>query len=120
MKNRLKEALELRDMKQSELSRLCGIKKASINAWYHNNWQPKKEALVKMAKVLNVSEDWLSGYYFDVPLKCEDIVPKILNEVRDIMEYHQKGLSGYFSISEDDWEELEDRLLGLVYENGNE
>lgn len=64
--NRLSIALAFRGMRQSELCEKTGIKKASINGWCKNNWQPKQEALYKMAKVLNVSEMWLAGY--DVPM----------------------------------------------------
>lgn len=66
-KNRIAEALELRNMRQSDLCELTGLKKSSVNGWIKQNWQPKQEALYKMAKVLGVSEMWLAGY--DVPME---------------------------------------------------
>ena len=65
--NRIAEALSLRGMKQVELCEKTGIKKSSINGWVKQNWQPKQIALMKMAKVLDVSEMWLAGY--DVPME---------------------------------------------------
>ncbi|MBQ9700101.1 MAG: helix-turn-helix transcriptional regulator [Lachnospiraceae bacterium] len=65
--NRLREALSLRNMKQVELCERTGIKKASVNNWLAQRWQPKQDAIMKMARVLDVSEMWLAGY--DVPME---------------------------------------------------
>lgn len=64
--NRIEEALDLRNMKQVDLCEKTGIKKASINGWIKQRYQPKQEPLYKMAKALDVSEMWLAGY--DVPM----------------------------------------------------
>lgn len=61
-KNRLREALDIRGMKQVELVEKTGIKKSSINNWLAQRWQPKQDAILKMAKALDVSEMWLAGY----------------------------------------------------------
>lgn len=66
-KNRIREALSLRNMKQVELCERTGIKKSSVNNWLAQRWQPKQIAIMKMAQVLNVSEMWLAGY--DVPME---------------------------------------------------
>lgn len=65
--NRIAEALSLRGMKQVELCEKTGLKKASVNGWIKQNWQPKQDSLYKMAKALDVSEMWLAGY--DVPME---------------------------------------------------
>ena len=72
-KNRLKEALRLRGMKQVELVEKTGIKKSSINNWIAQRWQPKQDALMKMASALNVSEIWLAGYDVDIERPVEEI-----------------------------------------------
>lgn len=66
-KNRIAEALSLRNLKQVELVEKTGIKKSSINNWLAQRWQPKQDAIYKMAKALDVSEMWLAGY--DVPME---------------------------------------------------
>lgn len=63
--NRIKEALDLRGMKQVELCEKTGLGKSSINNWISQRWQPKQHALLLMARALDVSEMWLAGY--DVP-----------------------------------------------------
>ena len=64
-RNRIREALALRNMKQVELCEKTGIKKSSVNNWLSQRWQPKQDAIMKMARALDVSEMWLAGY--DVP-----------------------------------------------------
>lgn len=85
-RNRIREALAIRNMKQIELSEKTGIGKNSINGWVKQNWQPKQEPLYKMAKVLDVSEMWLAGY--DVPMERpvaqikNDELVQLINEIR--------------------------------------
>lgn len=65
--NRIREALALRNMKQVELCEKTGIAKGTLNNWLSQRWQPKQEAIMKLAKALDVSEMWLAG--FDVPME---------------------------------------------------
>lgn len=84
--NRVREALALRNMKQVELCEKTGIKKSSINNWLGQRWQPKQDAIMKMAKVLDVSEMWLAGY--DVPVerpieqKKSDELAQLIHSIR--------------------------------------
>lgn len=90
-KNRIADALNIRGMRQIELSERTGISQSQINSWKRNRWQPKQTALYKMAKVLNVSELWLAGY--DVPMdrpaeqKDMDNIVNLLKTVRENKRY---------------------------------
>lgn len=66
-KNRIREALNIRNMKQVELAEKTGIPKGTINNWLNQRYQPKQKSLLKLAKALGVSEMWLAGY--DVPME---------------------------------------------------
>lgn len=66
-RNRIREALSVRNMKQVELAEKIGVPKGTINNWLNNRYQPKQKALLSMAKVLDVSEMWLAGY--DTPME---------------------------------------------------
>lgn len=85
-RNRIREALALRDMKQVELCEKTGIKKSSINNWLGQRWQPKQDAILKMAQALDVSEMWLAGY--DVPVerpveqKKSDELVQLITQIR--------------------------------------
>ena len=85
-KNRIAEALSIKGWKQVDLVERTGIAKSSINAWVKQNWQPKQKSLMKMAKVLEVSEMWLAGY--DVPMerpvaqvKSDELI-QLITEIR--------------------------------------
>lgn len=86
-KNRVAEALAIRGWKQVDLVERTGIAKTSVNGWVKQNWQPKQKALMKMAKVLGVSEMWLAGY--DVPMerpelqKRNDELTQLIIEIKE-------------------------------------
>lgn len=85
-KNKIREALSIRNMKQVELAEKTGIPKGTINNWLNQRYQPKQEPLYKMAKVLGVSELWLAGY--DVPMERpvaqikNDELVQLINNIR--------------------------------------
>jgi transcriptional regulator with XRE-family HTH domain len=62
MKNRIREALAIRNMKQVELVEKTGLDKGAINHYVKQRYQPKQHALLSMAKALDVNEMWLAGY----------------------------------------------------------
>lgn len=64
---RLREALNIRGMKQAELVAKTGIGKSSISTYLSGEYEPKQRNIYKIAQALNVSEAWLMGY--DVPMK---------------------------------------------------
>lgn len=86
-KNRVAEALAIRGWKQVDLVERTGIAKTSVNGWVKQNWQPRQKALMKMAKVLDVSEMWLAGY--DVPMerpeaqKKNDKLTQLIIEIKE-------------------------------------
>ena len=63
---RLKEAMRLSGKKQVDLVKSTGIDKGSISNYLSGRYEPKQEAIYKLALALNVSEMWLWGY--DVPM----------------------------------------------------
>lgn len=69
-KDRLNEALTLRNMKASELAEKTGMYKSKISQYINGVYEAKQEALYKIAKALDVSEAWLMGY--DVPMEKKE------------------------------------------------
>ena len=67
LSTRLREALTLRKMKQSELCARTGIGKSSISTYLTGAYEPKQRNIQKMAEALNVNERWLLGE--DVPME---------------------------------------------------
>lgn len=69
--DRLKKALIIRNMKQSELVALTGIGKSSISTYISGEYEPKQKNLYRIAKALDVNEAWLMG--LDVPMEREKV-----------------------------------------------
>lgn len=65
-RNRLIIAMEKRNIKAAELSRLTGLSKPRISQYVNGTYEAKQQALYKLAKALNVSEAWLMGYDTDM------------------------------------------------------
>ena len=65
--DRLKKAMELRNMKASELSERAQIPKSAISQYLSGLYEAKQKSIFKLAKILNVSEGWLMG--LDVPME---------------------------------------------------
>ena len=64
---RLREALDLRGMRQSDLAAATGIGKSSISTYLSGDYLPKQRNIYKMASALDVNEAWLMG--LDVPME---------------------------------------------------
>ena len=62
---RLREAMAIRGMKQTDLGQASGIDKGAISRYLSGAYEPKSGAISKLAAALDVSEMWLWGY--DVP-----------------------------------------------------
>lgn len=64
---RLRSGLDVRQMTQSELSKLSRISKSSISRYLKGDWEGKQSAVYALSNALDVSEAWLMGY--DVPME---------------------------------------------------
>ena len=70
IKDRLKEALELRQMRAVDLEAATGVPKSAISFYLAGKSKPKADRLYIIAQALKVSEVWLLGY--DVPMGRTD------------------------------------------------
>ena len=64
---RIKTALVVNGMRQSELCRLTKIPKSAISQYLSGAYEPKQDRIYLIAKTLNVSEAWLMG--LDAPME---------------------------------------------------
>lgn len=65
--SRLNIALNIRNMKATDLHRATGINKSSISQYLAGVVCPKQDRIYLLAKALNVNELWLMGH--DVPME---------------------------------------------------
>lgn len=59
---RLKKALEMRGVSQSELSKRTGINKSSISTYLKGEYKAKQDKVDLIARALDVSPAWLMGF----------------------------------------------------------
>jgi len=58
---RLSEAMESKQIRAYELSKITGISTSNICNYRKNKYSPKSDNISKLAKALGVSEYWLLG-----------------------------------------------------------
>lgn len=67
---RIRTALTIKGMKQSDLCRLTKIPKSALSQYISGAFEPKQDRIYLMSQALNVSEAWLMG--LDVPMERQD------------------------------------------------
>ena len=90
--DRLKQAMNIRDLKAADLSKLSGLSKAQISQYVNGKYEAKQEALYKLAKTLNVSEAWLMGH--EVPMD------------RYVIDFDSSAMSGLFAMPQSFYADL--------------
>lgn len=85
---RLKSALDRKQMTKAELSRLAGISKSSLTRYAKGDWEGKQDAVYAIAQALNVNEAWLMGY--DAPMERVDYS----NLLAEIVKENESGRPG--------------------------
>lgn len=89
--DRIKRALRIRGMKQSELCQITKIPKSAISQYISGAFEPKQDRIYLISKALNVSEAWLMGY--DVPMDREKIpleLPKLSEGEKMWLDLYQR------------------------------
>lgn len=116
---RIKEALEAVGKKQIDLANESGLSHSTVSRYLSGQVEPRQEAIIKMAKVLNVSEWWLWGY--DVPKersleqKKNDDLAEIIVKMRkdpELIEFVSMALK----LSPAEFASIKQILSGLVKE----
>ena len=132
LKDRLNEAIKLRDIKAVELAERTGLTESNISQYRNGYAEPKDENLIKLANVLNVNPSWLKGYNVSMtnaPVKSYEIKKLDVNiessetkeermrrivEQMKINEYVQK----YLELSKESRDTIAG-MIDLLYEREN-
>lgn len=94
LKDRLKKALSVRNMKPIELSEKTGIPKSAISQYMSGYTKPKQDRVYLISKALDINEAWLLG--FDVPMEKQNTNEPLTtistenNEILKLIENTQK------------------------------
>lgn len=94
--NRIRQALDIRGMKQSELCRITKIPKSALSQYISGCFEPKQDRIYLISKTLDVSEAWLMGY--DVPMERQKNIPQ---DKKDLSEGEKALLELFNKVPED-------------------
>jgi len=98
--SRLNKAMELKNMKQSELVEKTGITKGAISQYLKGEYEPKQINLYKISKALQVNPVWLMGK--EVDMESGENSYYLNNDVRklaqELFDNRYKGIKPLFSL----------------------
>lgn len=94
---RIKKALSIRNMRQSELCEKTNISKSVLSEYIKGVYEPKQDRVFAIATALNVDPVWLMG--FDVPMENEN--KKIAPSEANLTEGERVMLELFRGIPED-------------------
>ena len=80
LKDRLKEAMILRNLKQVDLMERGNFDKGQLSSWLSGKYKPRQINIDKLAEILNIDEAWLMGY--DVPMKRKSDEEKVVGKTQ--------------------------------------
>lgn len=110
--DRLREAMRNADKTQADLVRETGIGKSNISRYISGRFDPKSDAVHKLAVALNVSEMWLWGC--DVPMERQTEIKKEQPTEYDGLSERKKAfIEKVMQMSEAELDRL-DQILALV------
>lgn len=116
LQDRLREALEHKNMKAIELSEATGIPKGAISYYLSGKSTPKADRLYIISRALDISETWLLGY--DVPRertsaqKKNDDLTKIIVRLRKDVKFLNM-VSNLSELSDEEAQSIE-QLLSVL------
>lgn len=93
LRDRLRQALEMRGMRAADLVDATGIPKGTVSYYLSGKSEPKADRLYIIAQALNISEAWLLGY--DVPMtrtddqKKNDQLAKLIVKLRTDEDFYK-------------------------------
>lgn len=99
------------DINQKELATKVGITEASLSRYENNLREPKSEIIVRLAKVLKTSTDYLLGVNGSTKISKED---KLIIDNLSVSEKTKKLLEKIYSLEKEDREAIE-KMIDNAY-----
>jgi transcriptional regulator with XRE-family HTH domain len=103
---RLKQAMQLRKMSQTDICEKTGIPKSAMSQYVSGAFEPKQERTFLLANALNINEAWLMGYD-DVPMERKST---------PIIQDRSAVIDRINALSDSQFDKLEGYLDGLLEE----
>lgn len=117
---RIKEALEIRRMRQVDLVEKTGIGKSSISTYISGEYEPKQRNIYKIAKALDVSEAWLMGYDVSMEREPRNIERPAFNTEHIVISDGERSLLNKYRALDDKGKHTVDTILEMEYNRHND
>lgn len=88
IKDRIKEAMEIREIKQIDLVAKTNIDKGQMSSYLSGKYKPRQKNINLIAKALSVDEAWLMGY--DVPMEGIHKTSESKESSPQILQYYNQ------------------------------
>lgn len=86
LNEKIKQLRTARNISQVELARKLGVSKQSVSNWENDNIQPSIDMLVKIAKCLSVSTDYLLGLNSEITIDATGLTDIQIAHIRQLVE----------------------------------
>ena len=86
---RLRQALDIRGMKQADIVKKTGIPKAAISHYVKGLYEPKQDRLYLISKAVGFSPAWLMGYDIDLEKETTPTNAEIVNVFSNLTDEQQ-------------------------------
>lgn len=117
LKDRLRQAMKLRQIKAVELSERTGISKGSISYYLSGRTEPKSDRIYLISKALDINEAWLLGYDVDMERtmgqKKNDKLVKLVARMRNDDDFYNT-VSTLADLSPEQYESFARLLSTLI------
>ena len=116
LKDRLREAMDVRGLRAVDIVEKTGIPKVTVSYYISGKTTPRADKLYLIAQALDVSEAWLLGY--DVPMartidqKKNDQLAKLIVRLRTDEDFY-KTASALAGLSESAYRGVESLIAAL-------
>ncbi len=108
--NRLRKALYIKGINQTELSNITKIPKSAISQYLAGNFKAKRDRVKILATALDVSETWLIGYDVpmergngtDKPVEKTKLIPVVGTVACGNPIYAYENIQEYITVAEND------------------
>lgn len=87
---RINELRRYRGWSQVDLANRLSISKQTVSNWENDNIQPSVEMLVRLAKLFDVSTDYLLGLDDHAQLNVEGLPPELISHLSLIVDDFKK------------------------------
>lgn len=119
---RIRQARERKNLNQSELARIIGVKPQTVQQWESGETAPRRARYKQLCDALGVTPEWLqTGYYFELSSNDRVCEPTAMFDVSEEAAYSERDewLSIIGKLTPEQKRVMKDALYALAKSNAD-